>query len=723
MLALGLFATVALAQRPTNRSTPPAPPPQQQPSPQQGEDDDVVRITTNLVQVDAVVTDTNGRHVTNLGPENFEISEDGKRQEITNFSYVNVGPQAREREAPTTVARAEKGGMLIPPARLSPERLRRTIALVVDDLSLSVESTHVVRRALKKYLDEQIQSDDLSAILRTSSGVGVLQQFTSDKRLLNAAIERMRWSPRSRGGLSAVETTNPLDVLEAPAAGGVDGDKVQGTKDRREESSIRDTISALVYIVRGFQSLPGRKAVVLFTDSLPLDSDLTVERMRKLVDLANRSSVVFYSIDARGLQPLNFSAGEKGTMPHQSVVAQVGRGSMRQNFFEAQDGMNYLARETGGIFYREQNDFNKGIQRILDDQRGYYLIGYRPDASTFNQRPGQRPFHDLKVRVKAPGLSVRSRTGFYGVADSMIKAQPHTSRQQLLDAVSSPFGATGVDLRMAALFINDAERGSAVRGIIHVSAGDLEFTKESDGRRKAMLDVAAVIFASDGHPSVQGSDRREVLVTEQEYQRLLKNGLTYRLSIPVKQPGAYQLRVAVRDASSERVGSATEFVSVPDLDKGPLALSGIALAGVDPSQEATSTAAEQLTGSAGIALEVTDPGLSPAVRRLRHGVFLDYGYAIYNARLDKATGSPRLTAQARLFKDGKLVFAGSVTPLDLSEQKDMKRLVAGGRLQMGTELAPGDYILQVIVKDTLVGGKSEEGKRTVTQWVDFEVVD
>jgi hypothetical protein len=103
---------------------------------------------------------------------------------------------------------------------------------------------------------------------------------------------------------------------------------------------------------------------------------------------------------------------------------------------------------------------------------------------------------------------------------------------------------------------------------------------------------------------------------------------------------------------------------VTDLRKGPLSLSGVVLAGVDPARDATATAAEQLTGGEGVGAEAADTGLSPSVRRLRHGVFLDYGYAIYNAQLDKATGQPRLTTQVRLFRDGKPVFAGGVTPLD-----------------------------------------------------------
>ena len=709
MLALGLLAPAA-AQRPADNPPRPARQQQQQPA-QPDEDEEVVRITTNLVQVDAVVTDKDGRHVTDLTPADFEVLEDGRRQEITNFSYVSVAPEAgAARPAAAPTARAERGAPPVPPARLRAGRARRTVVLVIDDLSMSAQTTVEVRRALKKYIDEQIDNDDLSAVIRTSSGSGVLQQFTSDKRLLHAAVERLRWFPRGRGGLSAVEGVSDLEVR------GGDFD----------EHSVAGTLGALTAIVRNFQSLPGRKAVVLFTDTLPMHNNegsaYNLERYRRLVDLANRSSVTFYSMDSRGLQPLGPTAADPfGGMPHQNGAQLLGQSAA---FYRQQEGMNFLARGTGGLFFRNQNNLNKGLREVLDDQRGYYLLAYRPDDATFDPRTGERKFRDLKVRVRREGLSVRTRSGFFGVPEAAKKERrPDEARRQLLDALSSPFAAADVDLRMAALFVSDPARAPAIRSILHLSAKDLKFSEEADGRRKAVLDVAAVVFTSDGRPAVQGRDRREVILTEAEYGHALKNGLTYRLNVPVKLPGTYNLRVAVRDAATGRTGSAREFVHVPDLAKGPLALSGVALSGVEPSRDAGANAAAQLTAGTGVAAEAFDPNLSPAVRRLRHGVFLDYGYAVYNARVDRATGRPRLTAQVRLFRDGRLVFTGGVTPVDATGQPDLKRLVAGGRLQVGTELVPGDYVLQVVVTDTLAGGKPGDGKGTATQWVDFEIVE
>src|ERR1043165_8540327 len=164
-------------------------------------DDDVVRITTNLVQIDVAVT-KDGKPVPNLKAEDFEIYEDGHRQAITSFAFVsNLGTNA----ATTPVKSAEtKNGAFVPPAPIERDVPRRTIAIVVDDLGLSAESMSSVRHSVKKFVAEQMQANDLVAILRTGSQVGALQQFTNDKRLLNRAVDQLRWNLCSRAGINVL---------------------------------------------------------------------------------------------------------------------------------------------------------------------------------------------------------------------------------------------------------------------------------------------------------------------------------------------------------------------------------------------------------------------------------------------------------------------------------------------------------------------------------------
>ncbi|MBC7930242.1 MAG: VWA domain-containing protein, partial [Rubrivivax sp.] len=176
-LALALLlgqanALAQTAQQPSPAPTPAAGDVQRQE--QNPYEDEVVRITTNLVQFDAVVTDKGGRLITDLRPEDFEVLVDGKPRKITNFSFVDLNASQ-----PIVRSNAESAGSNkkadaapIPPARLRPEQIRRTIALVVDDLGLSFESIARTRAALKKFVEERVQPGDLVAIIRTSAGVG-----------------------------------------------------------------------------------------------------------------------------------------------------------------------------------------------------------------------------------------------------------------------------------------------------------------------------------------------------------------------------------------------------------------------------------------------------------------------------------------------------------------------------------------------------------------------
>ena len=171
------------------------------------DDDEVVRITTNVVQLDFVVTDKRGNHVTDLKADDIEVFEDGHEQRITNFSYISTEPTTTP-TAENTIAHTPATKSALPPsAPRRRENVRRTIAIVVDDLGMSFQTVVPARSALRKFVEQQVQPGDLVAVIRTGGEVGALQQFTTDKRQLLAAIERLRWNPCSRRGIS---NTAPL---------------------------------------------------------------------------------------------------------------------------------------------------------------------------------------------------------------------------------------------------------------------------------------------------------------------------------------------------------------------------------------------------------------------------------------------------------------------------------------------------------------------------------
>lgn len=732
LILLSLFVT-ALGQTPKQTSA------------QQSDQDDVVRISTNLVQVDAVVTDKNGRPVTDLTAEDFEITEDGRSQKVTNLSYISAEkPVTQPVRPPATVADKNIPAPSVP---LRPEQVRRTIALVVDDLGLSFESTVYVRRALKKFVDEEMQPGDLVAIIRTGGGVGALQQFTTDKRQLYAAIERVRWNMTGRGGMSAF---SPITASDDPSFGSSSSRKSspslkddsasigRANRGKNEDSNPANdldefrsdifavgTLGALNYIVRGLREMPGRKSVLLISDGFSLfDKDLESRRildsLQRLTDLANRASVVIYTMDARGLQTMGLTAADnvQNLTPEQVETRLSGR---RNELFNTQTGLIYLAKQTGGFNVRNSNDLSAGIRRVMEDQSGYYLIGYRPDESTFDPRTGQRRFHKISVKVKRPGLQVRSRSGFYGITDERAVPVRRTRDEQLIGALVSPFNSNGVNLRLTSLFGNDPRMGSFVRSLLYIDASQLTFTEEDGGWHKATMDVVAVTFGDNGQVIDQINRTQSMRLRGETYQNILKHGLVYFLNVPIKKAGAYQLRVAVRDATSEQVGSASQFIEVPDMGKKRLTVSGIIVNGYEPkaagSEPRAAQAASAGAGSEGTQEEL-DPQAGAAVRRFRQGMIMNYGYVIYNAQLDKATRRPQLQTQIRIFREGQPVFNGSLKPLDAGGQPDLARLVAGGGVKLGSDMIPGEYVLQVVVTDLL----AKDNRRTATQWIDFEIV-
>lgn len=704
---------------------------QERPGP---EKEDVVRISVTLVQLDAVVTDKKGKPVTDLQKDDFEIYEDGKRQYITNFSFVPLQPSVtpESKAAPPVKNTAP---VPVPPVRLKPEQVRRTIAIVVDDLIMGAGSAEAVRYHLRKFVDEQMQPGDLVAIIRAGGGMGALQQFTADKRQLYPAIDRVRPWDKQIGTFAPIrdETLESITKGTISDAGDKGKQKLQDDSDDfREQLFAVGVLGALNYVVRGLRDLPGRKSVMLISQGFNLPSrrlerrgtlqrqtDRVSDSLRRLIEFANRSAVVIYSIDPRGIVvPMIEAYDDVSTLTMRERTD-----LLRQRYIQladAQNGLNYLAQETGGFVVSGSNDLSRGIRRVLDDQNGYYLIGYVPAESTFKRTAGRLSFHKTSIKLKRASLNIRTRGGFLGVTDEEARPARVTPAQQLIAAVMSPFTSGDVHLKLTSLFGNDAKTGYFVRSLLHIDARDLAFSEEIDGWRNAEIAVAAIAFGDNGTVVEQGTQTYSLSVRAYNMDRTLRSGLVYEIDLPLRKPGAYQLRTAVRDGRSQKIGSANQYIEVPDVNKGRPVLSAVALGGNDllvelnRSEYSDDAKApkppkpnDEVRGEAG-----------PAVRRLRPGDDLNYAFVVYNARADKGTTSPRLLMQARLFRDGKLVYEGEAAPLRLSPQPDWKRISIVGRMKLAKTAQPGDHILQVVITDLL----AKEKYRTVTQWTDFEVV-
>lgn len=695
--------------------------------------EDVVRISTSLIQIDVTVTDKNGKIVTDLKPEDFEVYENKEKQNITNFSFVSTGAEAEP--APPASKEKSPTSAVLPPATLRPEQVRRTVALVVDDLTLSFESVYYVRRALKKFVDEQMQDGDLVAIIRTGGGIGALQQFTSDRRQLYAAIEKVRWNPAGNGkvGAFAPIESSPLERMRAEGAQ-VSDEQLENERNLNQRNAdfqgslfATGTLGALNYIVNGMRELPGRKSIMLMSDGFKLtvkdesgfdEGSRILESLRRLTDLANRASVVIYTMDARGLQTVGMTAADSTSELTSEDIE--GRMSDRRNeLFDTQQGLTYLAQQTGGTSIINNNDLSSGIRKMLAAQKGYYLLGYEPDDETFD--PKTRRFNRLNIKVNRPGLKVRYRSGFFGITDEAMPAATSaaaakkTPAQRITEALTSPFSANGVNLRLNALYGNDPKNGAYVRSLLYVDAKDMKFTDEPDGSHKLIFDVLAMSFGDNGLAVDRIAKTYTLTVRAEAYQKILEEGFVYSFLFPVKKPGAYQLRVAIFDHGTEKVGSANQFIEAPNLKKNRLTISGLVL------KNLTQKEYESFITNAGASSDNTDSTtmeLDTSLRRFKRGTVLRYGGEIYNAKTS-GTQAPQLTSQTRVFRDGKLLFEGKPVPVIVTGQNTAQKVIVNGAMNLGSEMPPGDYILQVVVTDALAKGKNQ----IATQFVQFEVVD
>ncbi|HEX7958005.1 MAG TPA: hypothetical protein VF508_13740, partial [Pyrinomonadaceae bacterium] len=291
---------------------------------------------------------------------------------------------------------------------------------------------------------------------------------------------------------------------------------------------------------------------------------------------------------------------------------------------------------------------------------------------------------------------------------------PRTRAEQLLAAIASPLTSGDITLRLTSLFSSPAEKSAVVESLMHVDASQLKLADEPGGWKKAVIDIVAITFGENGQVVEEVNRTETVRVRGEALRLMLAEGLVYMLKLPVKKPGAYQLRVAVRDTLTDKLGSASQFIEVPDLKKERLAVSGIFISTAGETNGAAAAAAAPPSAREG----ERDPLRDAAVRRFRQGTTVDFIYYVYNAKVERAGGRPRLHTQTRLFRDGQPVFTGPQLAHEVAAEAPASRLPGGGRLQLGKQLPPGDYVLQLIVTDELARGPAA----TATQWIDFEIV-
>lgn len=739
LLLLALLGAVALSQSAPTQS-PKAKESQTQPPKQ---DEATLRIDTELVQVEAIVTDKSGKLVRDLKREDFELKEDGKPQEI---SYFSLGTSTRPARWITKESKANNKEVAPTAPTVTPEiRTGRYIVLTIDDLHLAFANLVYARQALLKFVDQQLTPDDQVALMTTSGQLGLHQQFTNNRDILKRAINRLSFAER-RVSLNSSDvprlTPYQAELIDSniPDALALAVNEIMqkqpGTTRQMATSQAQSkarmvvaentsltkaTLGTIENILRGLRGLPGRKTMVMLSDGFLLggSNQGTHDGVRRITDAATRSGVVIYALDTRGLiaTPEAFDASQPGFGNEQPPGARM---SIESAAMEAnRDGLNALSRDTGGFPIFNNNDLSIGLQKIVEDTEVYYLLAFEPVVS---YRDGR--FRKLEVRVKNhPEYKVRSSRGYFAPDDkATAKASEKEDRERakleaeraknpdkvakkemsakielIRDAMNSLYSLPEIPVVMAADFVDSGKGEGYAKLLAHFDVSNVKFEKVND-RYNADLEVVVGVYDEKGKSAGSFSQKLALALKPETYERIVKSGFLFTRQFKLA-PGFYQVRMVVVKETPRQAGSSSEWIEIADLSKKQLTLSSIFLASDKEAMFTALQSSEKVEEEKKIEDQPALPLPAQISRRFKRNAKFDFTIFAYNPKFD-ANGKIDLAIQTQVYAPGnKLVMATPLTKMDLpAEDKTAPFAPYAARLSLD-RFAPGTYELRLIVVD------------------------
>ena len=695
--ALIIFSPTALGQKQTQ-----APPPAQT--------DEVIRVKTELVQTDVMVFDKQGHFVDGLKREQFELNVDGKPQPISFFEQVKAG---------SSKERAQLASLTGNPAAEKTTAINdtrgRTIVFFIDDLHLALDSLGRTRKMLSQFIDNEMNENDRVAIASTSGDIGFLQQFTDNKSVLRAAAGRLTQHPYKVRDMTDV--TTPMTeymalTIERKDDPGVlnfyidqclsDAYPLRYTRAACEvqvksrarlillqaASVILNTYTALESLMRSSAQMSGRKLVFFISDGFLLDTGPRNAdprgKLSQITDAALRAGVVIYTIDARGLFTGQLDATNNVPFDKQNRLEST---SLREGP-ASQDALNALAGDTGGRALRNQNYFDKWVNKVLEETSNYYLLAWRP----FNEGQTTSNFKNISARViDHPEFTVRLPKGFLRTnpvpvpkptATVQVPAQPHQELQQALTAL---YPKHEIPLSLSAVFLDTPDHGPVLTASVRVANDGLAY-EGVEGKQVAAVDVVGVVVNDKGKPAGTFQTQLKINSSGSNNPAQEDSATIYNYRVPLT-PGLYQVRIATRDNKSGQVGSAQQWIEIPDLSLHRLSLSSLLLG------------LQNVGGTKAGAAETPQVQFSTDHRFARnsHLRFLTF---IYNAALGlDGKSSPNLWLQARLLRGGQIVKTTPMKSVPVASQ-DFLRIPFGGEITLDS-IPPGQYILEITVDDQI----------------------
>lgn len=574
-LFVGAFVVIALVPiGPSAQQQPPqSPPAGGAPAPVQAPGG-VFRSRREVITVDAIVRDKSGAIVRGLTAEDFEIREDGRPQQVLNFSFEEIkdkaparvetadllaGVEAKLQEqtrSPSSVAAAQAA----PPADVPTSESmagRRLITLLFDVSSMQPDDVQRAVDSAQKYVSEKMSNADMVSVVTVSSTLNVLTDFTADRGKVAKALTALGYA---EGTAVAPPDASTAATDEAAAAA---DDAASDTSDLDMfNNDIR--LRALKTVADTLAPIEQKKAIIYFSAGLQRSGQDNQVELRAAINAAVRGHVAFYTIDTRGLQAV-VPGGDARQASGRGNAMFSGRGVAQQfdTLNASQDTLTTLAADTGGRAFTDTNDFGEAFARVQSDMSAYYLLAYSTSNPTHDGR-----YRRIEVRIKRSGLKVESRSGYYADRDFT-----HTSRgdreTQLQDQLFSAVSATDLPVLVTAGFFRVNSDKYYVPLALAVPGYAVPVANETD---KVSLDVLGMVRDEQGRPL--GRFRETLQLPPGTGKTLAGKQVLYQSGVTLP-PGRFSVKAVVRENASGLMGTYESAITVPELKKEPLKISSV----------------------------------------------------------------------------------------------------------------------------------------------------
>ena len=559
------------------------------------------RSTADLVRIDAVVVDAQGRHVRGLTAADFTLLDRGKPQKVETFEEVT---HERAPAPPPGAAAAEPSGpsALIPVVASNQTGTDdRIVVMVVDDLHLFKNRTDRAKEIARGIVNKLGPGASM-AVLFTSGDFST--EITQSKRTLTDSIDSLKGRrPFPRPPMATV----PRDAGTQPNGDGSIQNYYEHVSIAR---AMRDASNMLK------TSANQRKAFVLVSEWFPTDltgmfqqrePPATIDMMSiewelsDMMDAMRRSNVVTYAIDPRGAvssQQLMRECHPSPPVLHDPCLGTTDKPEDWSNWVrQSQHGLEITTEASGGFAITNTDDFTGGLDRILDDLDHYYLVGFYPDE------PEKRGYRPLELKVNRPGLTVRSRKGY---EVGVVRASEAEKKDPLDALATSVVPKSAIPLRLVAIPLTRANlspttgragappsaavaRETPIEVALEVST-PVDRVVSSDG--KVIDSIRYTVFAANiktGKVVKQFSNTAEISSTAQVAVRPGAM-VTYQLPVQLSlEPGRYQLRAAVLSEAMKDGGSVYVTVDVPSFIRETMPMSALVIGYAEASRLAVTT--------------------------------------------------------------------------------------------------------------------------------------